>query len=81
MILAAPKVIAPVLAIIMPPVPENAAVHSGPAVRGDAVLYVSVAPAPYVGATEVDAVPAIVRILFTVTPAVVLRPELLRVRL
>ena len=81
MILAAPKVIAPVLAIITPPVPANVAGNSNPVASGVAVLYASVAARPYVGATEAVAVPAIVRILFTVTPVVVLASEPPRVRL
>ena len=76
-----PKVIVPVLAIITPPVPENAAGHSKPTDSPVAVLYASVAARPYVGATEAVAVPAIVRILFTVTPVVVLASEPPRVRL
>ena len=79
MTLAAPKVTVPALAMITPPVPVNVAGNSKPVVA--VVLYASVAAAPYVGSAETDAVPAIVRIPFTVTPAVVLAPELLRVRL
>ena len=81
MVLLAFKVIVPVLAIITPPEPENAAGHSTPAASDVAVLYASVALAPYVGTTEAVAVPAIVRMPFTVTPVVVLAPEPLKVRL
>ena len=79
MTLAAPKVTVPELVMITPPVPANVAGNSGPVVA--VVLYTSVAAAPYVGTTEAVAVPAIVRIPFTVTPVVVLAPEPPRVRL
>ena len=49
-VLAAFNVIVPVLAIITPPVAANGVIHSTPAVRAVAVLYCSVAAAPYVGA-------------------------------
>ncbi len=68
------KVIAPVFAIITPPVAANGVIHSAPAVRGVAVLYLSVAAVPYIGAAETVAVPSIERIPLTLTPVVVFAP-------
>jgi len=67
------------LFITTPPVARKGVIHSGPAVA--VWSYCKVADAPYVGATEAVAVPAILRILFTVTPVVVFAPLPLSVRL
>ena len=51
--------------------PANGANHSTPAVRAVAVLYCSVAAAPYVGTAEAVAVPSIERTPLIVQLAVV----------
>ena len=71
---AAFNVIAPVLAIVTPPVAANGVIHSRPAVREVAVLYCKVADPPYVGATETVAVSSIDKTWLTVTPVVVFVP-------
>ena len=76
------SVIAPVLAMITPPVAANGVIHSGPAARAVVVLYCRVAAEPYVGAAETVAVPVMESIPLTAGTVVrVLTPDVERVRL
>ena len=69
---AALSVMAPVLAMMIPPEPLKVAINSTPILRAVVVLYCNLAAAPYVGAAVAVAVPSIDKIPLTVTPVVVL---------